>query len=66
MASSAVIVESLASTMFIPLTTSIVALAFVSGDGISALPYGITWLLIAGTAIISFMYLRHAYPARTA
>ncbi|MGJ9715594.1 MFS transporter [Actinotignum sp. GS-2025b] len=65
MASSAVIVESLASTMFIPLTTSIVALAFVSGDGISALPYGITWLLIAGATIISFIYLRHAYPART-
>ncbi len=66
MASSAVIVESLASTMFIPLTTSIVATAFTAHQGVFALPYALTWLLIAVAIVFAFGYLRRTYPARTA
>lgn len=63
MASSSVIVESLASTMFIPLTTSIVATAFSSAGGVSEAPYGLAWLVVAITAVFAFSYLRRTHPA---
>lgn len=62
-ASSSVIVESLASIMFVPLATSIVAMAFASNNEISALPYGLSWVLVAVTALFAFYYLQYAKPA---
>ncbi len=64
MASSSVIVESLASTMFIPLATSIVATAFTSHSAASALPYTLAWIVVAIAALLAFYYLRHAEPAQ--
>lgn len=63
MASSSVIVESLASTMFVPLIASLVSLAFMSGDTFSSTPYVISWSLVAALAVISLRYMRHASPA---
>ncbi|MDU1589663.1 MAG: MFS transporter [Cutibacterium avidum] len=57
MASSSVIVESLSSTMFIPLTSSIVAMAFTNQQVTSTLPYGISWLIVVGLAFVAFYYL---------
>lgn len=62
-ASSSVIVESLSSTMFIPLTTSIVGMAFHSGQEQSAMPYGTSWVIVVALACCALMYLSHARPA---
>ncbi|WP_227712754.1 hypothetical protein [Nanchangia anserum] len=63
MASSSVIVESLSSTMFVPLTSSIAAVAFVNGRLASAVPYGISWSIVAGLACAALYYLRRVWPA---
>lgn len=64
MASSSVIVENLASTMFVPLTTSIVAMAFNPSIGFSSLPYGLAWMLVTTAAFFAFYYLRNSQPAQ--
>lgn len=63
MASSSVVVESLSSTMFIPLTSSIVAMAFTNEQLTTNLPYGVSWLIVLGLAIAAFYYLRRVQPA---
>lgn len=63
MASSSVIVESLSSTMFIPLATSIVAMAFTNEQATSTIPYGVAWALVVAVSCAALYYLRHAQPA---
>lgn len=63
MASSSVIVESLASTMFVPLVASLISLAFASGQSFSTIPYGISWILVVVLAFASLAYLKRAMPA---
>ncbi len=63
MASSSVIIESLSATMFIPLTTSIVAMAFTDNHVTSRLPYGISWIIVVALSCTALYYLRHAKPA---
>lgn len=63
MASASVIVESLSSTMFIPLTSSIVAMAFTKGQITSNFPYGISWLIVLVLACVALFYLRRVKPA---
>lgn len=63
MASSSVIVESLSSTMFIPLATSLVATAFTHDHVTSTVPYGVAWVLVVALACTALLYLRHAQPA---
>ncbi|MSS46214.1 MFS transporter [Cutibacterium sp. WCA-380-WT-3A] len=63
MASSSVIVESLSSTMFVPLTSSIVAMAFTNKQLTSSIPYGASWLIVLGLAAAALYYLRRVQPA---
>lgn len=63
MASSSVIVESLSSTMFIPLATSLVAMAFTHDHVTSTVPYGVAWVLVVALSCTALLYLRHAQPA---
>ncbi|MDO4887998.1 MAG: MFS transporter [Actinomycetaceae bacterium] len=58
MAGASVIVESLASTMFVPLVSSLVASAFTAGDPApSPVPYGLSWALAAVAAAVALAYL---------
>ncbi|MDO4411677.1 MFS transporter [Cutibacterium sp.] len=65
MASSSVIVESLSSTMFIPLTTSIVAMAFNDNESTGRLAYEISWVIVVMLACVAVYYLKRAEPARS-
>lgn len=61
-AGSSVIVENLASAMFIPLLTSLVAVAFPQHGTSTRLtpptwPYALSWGLVAGIAVIALSYL---------
>ncbi|MDO4909882.1 MAG: MFS transporter [Corynebacterium sp.] len=62
MAASSVMAESLSDTMFGPMISSIVAMAFLTPGTISAFPYQVAWVL-SGLAILgSLYYLTRAKP----
>lgn len=63
MSSSSVILESLSTTMFIPLTSSIVATAFTNDQLTSNFPYGLSWIIVLGLASAALYYLRRVQPA---
>lgn len=63
MSTSSVVLEALSSTMFIPLTSSIVAMAFTREQLTSNVPYGISWIIVLGLACAALYYLRRVQPA---
>lgn len=63
MASASVIVESLASTMFVPLIASLVANAFLPGREFSSAPYGISWMIVSVLAIAALVFLERSAPS---
>lgn len=66
MSSSSVIVASLSSTTLVPLTSSIVAVAFTREQLASAIPHGISWVIVVALATAALFYFRRVQPAATA
>ncbi|MDO4911437.1 MAG: MFS transporter [Corynebacterium sp.] len=65
MAASSVMAESLSDSIFGPMISSIVAMAFLTPGTISAYPYHVAWVL-SGLAILSALYyLSRAQPPAT-
>ncbi|MDO4240997.1 MAG: MFS transporter [Microbacteriaceae bacterium] len=62
MASSSVIVEQLATFMFIPPIVSVAAMSFGAGGEVNPVPYGATWVITAALGVFALMYLLRAYP----